>query len=56
MEKEQQKSWLCVMCRGEWVHWPPLANIILISIGSDEPIFATCCLQVTIMHAVLTIL
>ena len=28
------------------------ANIIL-SVGSDEPIFATCCLQVTIMHAVL---
>ena len=28
-----------------------LANIILISVGSDEPIFATCCLQVTIMYA-----
>ena len=51
--KEQQKSWLCVMC-GEWLGTlTTLANIILISIGSDEPIFATCCLQVTILHAVL---
>jgi len=30
-----------------------LANIILISVESNEPVFATCHLQVTIMYAVL---